>query len=63
MFSVANGYETWALCLQGANVGKIIHSTESEYEEGSVVADSLNQFINMVARQSNISGRDTAAKS
>lgn len=51
MFSVQNGYETWVLCLSGSDAGKIKQSQEPEYEEGTVVADSLEEFIGMVAQQ------------
>ncbi len=51
MFSVQNGYETWTLCLKGNDAGKIKHSLEPEYEEGTVVANSLAQFIDTIAQQ------------
>lgn len=51
MFSVKNGCETWALCLKGDDVGKIIKSQEPEYEEGTVIADSLEMFIDILAQQ------------
>jgi len=51
MLSVADGCETWAICLRGTSVGKMIHSTESDYEDRSVVAGSPDQFLNKGARR------------
>jgi hypothetical protein len=51
MFSVQNGYETRAICLKGTDAGEITQSREPKYEEGTIVADSLKEFIDMLAQQ------------
>ena len=48
MFSVASGYETWSICLKGSNSGKIIHALAPEFEDGSIVAEGLEQFLNQI---------------